>query len=697
MTKRPFPLAAVIHHYLEKWARAEWAPHRHFQADTSEPLAHRFSRIQKLYNAAHASNPDYLAHLFMRVADEAKPPPPLRAAFIDAVIQLALDNDICFALPDAPSATLQFSEQQELTTKLLDVEHRLAHESAILRHFNYGAALLITGMTSEDIPLLPDAAKSPMHIPLISLLCNPKECIQKLLVTFIDDLNGDPPKHFAFAATREQLFKNLLAASGLTNEQARATPHRVVLPEASDLAPRECARVYLAHTPFVPLLEKHVPFAIPRRAYNEHGAVFARSGHGKTQTLRTIIHSFLQEDDPPALFVMDSLGSLIDGIDRLDVFSGRLRDRLVIIDPSDETPPALNFFKLQSDDLYFYLFKAIDQSFTPRQATMISYLMELMQHVEGATLHTLIEVCEAKHNLFPDAIEKLSAFAQSFFGNQFYATKPDQLVQQTKNQIANRLYTLGRLPKFDQMFSAAENKFDPYRCMQEKKIVLINTDGRPPRQGGLGEAFSVLGRFLLAQILDAARARPKDKRHLALIIVDEAKHYMDEQAALILSDARQYGLGMLLATQFPHQLEEGVRREINTNTSIKLMGPVEYAVAAQYARDMFTTPEFIMSMKSDPPHSAEWTCHVTNVTHAAVRLTVPFLALEKEPRMSTEAHRNLRSENRVRYGASRVASPAATISHKPVEMKKEKPKETPPNIRKPPSGDNSLIEFDTDH
>ena len=181
-------------------------------------------------------------------------------------------------------------------------------------------------------------------------------------------------------------------------------------------------------------------FGIPRRAFNEHGAIFGRSGHGKTRTLRSIITTVLQEPDPPALFIMDSLGSLIEGIDKLNLFAAS--DKWVIIDPEDT--PALNFFKLQSDDLFFYLFKAIDQSFTPRQATMISYLMELMQNIEGATLQTLIDVCEGKP--IP-TVENLSPLTQSFFAGQFSAKKPDPFVTQTKQQIASRLYTLGRIRK----------------------------------------------------------------------------------------------------------------------------------------------------------------------------------------------------------------------------------------------------------
>ncbi len=432
-----------------------------------------------------------------------------------------------------------------------------------------------------------------------------------------------------FATTTRQLTDNAQRTSGI--DPKKPGTRKVTLPQEYD---GDVTEAYLWGTPFYDFFQTPLPFVIDRKIYAEHGAMFARTGHGKSQTLRAIVASFLQEEDPPALFIMDSLGSLIDGMADLEVFAGRLKDRLVIIDPSKpEHLPALNFFQLQSDDLCFYLFKAIDQSFTQRQSTMISYLMEFMRTIPNANLLTLIQVCEARDNPFPNALANLSPFAQSFFANQFFAKKPDQLVQQTKSQIAARIYTLARMPKFNEMFSGTSGQtFDPFRCMQEKKICLINTDARPTRLGGLGEASAVFGRFILAQCLDAARGRPKDQRHLALLIVDEAKAYMDDQTALILSDARQFGLGMFLATQFPHQLEEGVRREINTNTSIKFMGPVEYAVASQYARDMFTRPEFIMGMKAYDRSHAEWAAYVANLTDKAVRLSVKYGAIEAMPK-----------------------------------------------------------------
>lgn len=429
---------------------------------------------------------------------------------------------------------------------------------------------------------------------------------------------------------RRKLFDNENRMNKLSARERRKK--HIPAPQERDEEPRELCFLYFRDTPLLEFFNTAINFRIRRARFNEHGALFARSGHGKTRALRAFVAQFLQEPDPPALFIMDSMGSLIDGIDQLDAFNTTLRDRLVILDPSrPQFMPRLSFFDLKSDDLCFYLFKAIDQSFTPRQATMISYLMEYMRQVTSPSILKLIEVCESAKNLYPDVLPLLSPFARSFFEKQFYG-KGDDLVRQTKGQIAQRLYTLGRLPKFNDIFSASMGVFDPYQHMQRKSVVLINTDARSPDLGGLGEQGSaIFGRYILAQCLAAARRRSKHARHLALLIVDEFKAYADEQTGLILSDARQFGMGMLLATQQPHQLPEGVRREINTNTSIRMMGSIEYSIAAQYARDMFCEPEFILGMKSYDYSHAEWATFVQGMDHA-IKVSIPFDAIERMPK-----------------------------------------------------------------
>ena len=248
----------------------------------------------------------------------------------------------------------------------------------------------------------------------------------------------------------------------------------------------------------------------------------------------------------------------------------------------------------------------------------------------GGSLTDLRNVCEEKKPQHTDAINALPPAARDFFLNSFY--KPDTLMTQTKAQIASRLYTLEATPLIH-MFSAKENDFNAYDCIQGKKIVLVNTD-----RFSLGdEGSAIFGRFVLAQCLSAAFARapiPEKDRHLALCIVDEAKAYVDEQTEKFLADARQFGLGLVLATQYVNQFPEGVRRAVYGNTAVKFIGPIEYGDRVSLAREMNTTPEFIGSMRAYDRSHTEWALHVrtSNLTPSALKMTVPYGTLEKMPK-----------------------------------------------------------------
>jgi hypothetical protein len=474
---------------------------------------------------------------------------------------------------------------------------------------------------------------STFTVPLVERIGDVAALVTRLvreLLRFADDVQVVRPG----AALAARVQQNLLRFSKVPEDAARKNPYRLTAPAESGLAGADLLEAYLADTPFLDLLTTPVPFAIPRHAYRAHGCIFAPADHGKTQTLQALIAGFLQEPDPPALFIMDSMGSMLSKLERLQVFDDRLRDRLVILDPTGPNPPRLNFFKLaggspaQQTELLFYLFKALDQSFTARQRTAVVFLAQLLQRLDG-TLDDLRKICEDKQPWHLEVINALPPIARDFFLNSFY--KPDALMTQTKQQIAARLYTLAATPLFE-MFSAKQSTLNAFDCIQHKKIVLVNTD-----RLALGEEGSaIFGRFVIAQVLAAAFARapiPEDKRHLALLIVDEAKAYLDEQAEKFLSDARQFWVGLLLATQYVHQLEEGVRRAVYGNTAIKLIGPIEYSDRVSLAREMHTTPEFIGSMRAYDRSHTEWAAYVrtSNMTPQALRLRVPYGVLERMP------------------------------------------------------------------
>ncbi len=493
-------------------------------------------------------------------------------------------------------------------------------------------------------------------VPLSAMLPDYRDIVNDLIAIFNESKSGD---HHTFPRLSRTLAENMYRLSGMDID--KPITRKLTNPTEYDGDPSD----YLQGTPFLDFFNQEVPFVIPRTAYAQHAAVFAPTGHGKTQTLQSIVINLLREPDPPPMFIMDSMGSMLKKIERLQLFNTTLKDRLVILDPNDDPPPALNFFKLrggspaQQMELFFYLFRAIDQTLTRRQATTLTYLVQLMQKVDG-TLDTLRRVCEDKQPQHLDAIASLDPIARDFFTNKFYGAK-DHLITQTKDQIVDRLYTLGANPVFHRMFSAKENKFNALECIEQKRIVLINTD-----RDFLGDDTSaVIGRFILAQCLAAALARAPlnpDKRHIALLVVDEAKQYFDEQTEKILSDARQFGLGLLFATQYVDQLPEGVRKAMYGNTSIKLIGPVTYSDRVNLAREMNTTPEFIGAMRSYDRSHAEFATHVRtdNLTPKAIKLDIPMGMLEREPQMDDTSYALMRQNNRIAVGPTVGTPPTST-------------------------------------
>jgi hypothetical protein len=92
-----------------------------------------------------------------------------------------------------------------------------------------------------------------------------------------------------------------------------------------------------------------------------------------------------------------------------------------------------------------------------------------------------------------------------------------------------------------------------------------------------------------------------------------------------------------------------------------MAGPVSHNDAMMLAREMYTTAEFIRSMRAVDRSHTEFACHVRNLTQRGpVKLTIPYGTLEKQPKMDAGAHQALRAANRRRYGAAPVGTAATS-------------------------------------
>jgi hypothetical protein len=368
---------------------------------------------------------------------------------------------------------------------------------------------------------------------------------------------------------------------------------------------------------------------------------------------------------------MESNRDLIKAVEGLKIFApGELLDgKLLSIDAEDvEWPIALNLFDIGLDDmeayspvdrealhnavlsLYDYIFSALlSAEMTSRQNTLFNFTIQLLLNIPSATLDTLIDLMQPNGlKQFAVYLPKLDHDARRFFDLKFNSREFDR----TKEQVVDRLRTLSR------MFSAPKSKLDFFKEMGSAKVILINVPQSLLQEDGV----EIVGRFFISMILLAAHKRqllPKEQRLPCFVYIDECHDFIkrDPKIPVILDQARKLNVGLILAHQRLQQLQPYVLDALYGATAIKFASQVSDAAAHARARDMRTTPEFIL--KQPPFHFA---AYVRGLTDAAMSIGIPKIDLNAAPRMTVEEQRVVRQGIRDKYAVSvGVVQPAASM------------------------------------
>ncbi len=508
-------------------------------------------------------------------------------------------------------------------------------------------------------------------VPLVELLDSPAETIHQLLLFPYDD---ESLRLGLFERLRERLAINILVASGFRpDDNIHERADRLVMPPAHrGKSPIDLARLYLAGTPLLSVLELPVPFHIPRETRFEHSHIVGGTGHGKTQLMQQMIHADLvaAQRERRSVIVIDSQGDLINKLVRLALFDpdapDSLADRLVLIDPADiEFPAALNLFDVHLERLRSY--RPVDQErvlngvielyevffgamlgaeLTQKQGVIFRYLARLMVTIPGATIHTLMQLME-DGTPFKPQMGQLEGSARYFFETEFFHPS----FAATKKQILKRLWGVLSTPAFERMFAQPTNKLDLFEAMNDGKIILVSTAKDLLKSDG----SALLGRFFIAMLAQAALERstiPAEDRTPVFVYIDEAQEYFDDSIETILNQARKYRVGLTLAHQTLDQLSPRLRSAIHSNTSLKCVGGVSAKDARALADELHTTTDFIESMKRQHGRS-EFAVWLKQTTPHAIRLSVPLGFLERQPLLTEEALRATLDANRARYCGTR--------------------------------------------
>jgi hypothetical protein len=127
----------------------------------------------------------------------------------------------------------------------------------------------------------------------------------------------------------------------------------------------------------------------------------------------------------------------------------------------------------------------------------------------------------------------------------------------------NKVSTFTSDPRIRLMLGAKKSTINFREIMDDEKVILINLS-----KGVMRNNSYLLGALFTAKIQMAAMSRqnlPKEERKPFYFYVDEFQNYATESFAEILSEARKYGLSIIMAHQSLEQLPEKLRAIILGN------------------------------------------------------------------------------------------------------------------------------------
>ncbi len=135
----------------------------------------------------------------------------------------------------------------------------------------------------------------------------------------------------------------------------------------------------------------------------------------------------------------------------------------------------------------------------------------------------------------------------------------------------------------------AKSAFNFREVMDSKKILLVNLS-----KGKIGDINAgLLGMIVVTKILMAALSREDASKELRVpfyLYIDEFQNFTTDSVGVILSEARKYKLGLVLAHQFIAQLEDNIRNAVFGNVGNMLVFRVGEPDTEQL--DKILAPEF---------------------------------------------------------------------------------------------------------
>lgn len=343
-------------------------------------------------------------------------------------------------------------------------------------------------------------------------------------------------------------------------------------------------------------LSRQRKIRISEKARRKHTHITGKSGYGKSELLKIIIHHYMTVNTHSSLILFDPHGDIAEEV-------GRFREnihgeRLVYIDLflDDDYRPVLNPFILASKQVkprtidlitgeIYEIFEEIlrGSGFTLQMETLLKPCITTLLLMGGRDITDLQKFMDDDHNeiYLQFAYQHLYNPAQrDFLKNDFWK----DTYSPTKQAIKTKIQSLLNSSAFLQVLTG-QPTFNLNSLINQQKVIVFNLS-----VGKLGNFTSnLVGRFLLAQIKSLAFQRAdtdKTERITTHLIIDECQRYLSPSIQVILTETRKYALHLTLAHQYYGQdMSTALNDTIASNTAVKITGLNNHKSLTAFAKE----------------------------------------------------------------------------------------------------------------
>ncbi len=352
------------------------------------------------------------------------------------------------------------------------------------------------------------------------------------------------------------------------------------------------------------------------------------------------------------LALLDPHGDLAEAA--VGLLPRRRGDDLVYFDPSDLARPiGFNLLaRLPEDhrplvaDGVVAAFRAIWPDFWgPRLEHIFAHAVRSLMDVPDATLLYLPRLLQDEP-FRAQCVSHVSDPVVRAFWLHEYAAYPPRFREEAIAPVLNKIGRVLMTPALRNIIAQPKSTIDLRFMMDDNRVLIANLS-----KGALGEGPAhLLGALLVTALAQAALSRRdlrEDDRSPFHVYADEFQSFATTGFALILSEARKYGLTLTLAHQYLAQLPEVLRDAVFGNVGSMLCFRVGAQDAPILARQLdLANPA---ALKELPNYTARASVLRDGVPSGAFQLSC-FAPPEA---LHTRADR-LRRHSRVRFGRDRA-------------------------------------------